>query len=58
MTPFVVGTREIPSSIFTAVTIHNVSVGEFQEALDQLVTSSSNAITYQLRDKLRDVRAR
>src|ERR1044071_9443522 len=56
MTPFVIGTRDIPSSIFTAATIHNISVAEFQEALDQLVTSSSNAITYQLRDKLRDVR--
>lgn len=56
MTPFVVGTRSIPSSIFTAATIHNITVAEFQAALDQLVTSSSNAITYQLRDKLRDVR--
>ena len=56
MTPFIVGTRDIPSSIFTAATIHNISVAEFQEALDQLVQSSSNAITNQLRDKLRDVR--
>ena len=56
MTPFVIGTRDIPSSIFTAATIHNISVAEFQEALNQLVTSSSNAITNQLRDKLRDVR--
>jgi hypothetical protein len=56
MTPFIVGTREIPSSIFTAATIHSVSVADFQEALEQLVASSSNAITNQLRDKLRDVR--
>jgi hypothetical protein len=56
MTPFIVGTREIPSSIFTAATIHNISVVEFQAALEQLVTSSSNAITNQLREKLRDVR--
>jgi hypothetical protein len=56
MTPFVIGTRNIPSSIFTAATIHNISVAEFQEALNQLVVSSSNAITNQLRDKLRDVR--
>lgn len=56
MTPFIVGTRDVPSSIFTAATIHNISVPEFQAALDQLVTSSSNAITNQLRDKLRDVR--
>src|SRR4051812_3590993 len=56
MTPFIIGTRDIPSSIFTAATIHNITVAEFQGALDQLVTSSSNAITSQLRDKLRDVR--
>lgn len=56
MTPFIVGTRDIPSSIFTAATIHNISVPEFQEALEQLTVSSSNAITNQLRDKLRDVR--
>lgn len=56
MTPFVIGTRDIPSSIFTAATIHNISVNEFQQALEQLTVSSSNAITNQLRDKLRDVR--
>jgi hypothetical protein len=56
MTPFVVGTREIPSSIFTAVTIHDVTVDEFRGALEQLTISSSNVITSVLRDKLRDVR--
>jgi hypothetical protein len=56
LTPWVIGTRTVPSSIFTAATIHNVSVAELQEALDQLVTSSSNAITNRLRDRLRDVR--
>ena len=58
LTPWVIGTRTVPSSIFTAATIHNVSVDDFQQALEQLVTSSSNAITNQLRDKLRDVRDR
>ena len=56
LTPWVVGTREIPSSIFTAATIHQVRVEDFQQALDQLVIASSNAITYELREKLRDVR--
>lgn len=56
LTAWVIGGRYIPSSIFTAAMIHNVSVADFQEALDQLVASSSNAITNQLRDKLRDVR--
>jgi hypothetical protein len=58
MTAFVIGTRDIPSSIFTAATIHNISVPEFQGALEQLVISSSNVITNVLRDKLRDVRDR
>jgi hypothetical protein len=56
LTPWVHGTRDIPSSIITAATISTVSVADLQEALDQLVTSSSNAITNVLRDKLRDVR--
>ena len=56
LTPWVHGTRDIPSSIITAATISTVSVADLQEALDQLVTSSSNAITSVLRDKLRDVR--
>lgn len=58
MTAWVIGTRTVPSSIFTAVGLHHVSVDDFQQALEQLVTSSSNAITNQLRDKLRDVRDR
>lgn len=58
LTPWVIGTRTVPSSIFTAATIHQVSVADFQQALEQLVTSSSNAITNQLREKLREVRDR
>ena len=58
LTPWVHGTRDIPSSIITAATISTVSVADLQDALDQLVTSSSNTITNQLRDKLRDVRDR
>jgi len=58
MTPWVHGNRDIPSSIITAATISTISVADFREALDQLATSSSNAITNELRDKLRDVRDR
>jgi len=58
MTPFAIGTRSVPSSIFTAATLHMVTVEEFQQALDQLVTYTSNLITSELRDKLRDVRDR
>jgi hypothetical protein len=56
LTPWVHGGGIIPSSIITAATTSTVSVSDLQEALDQLVTSSSNAITNVLRDKLRDVR--
>jgi hypothetical protein len=56
LTPWVHGSRDIPSSIITAATTSTVSVAELEDALDQLITSSSNAITNELRDKLRDVR--
>ena len=56
LTPWFHGTRDILSSVITAATISTVSVADLQDALDQLITSSSNAITNVLRDKLRDVR--
>jgi hypothetical protein len=56
LTPWVHGNQDIPSSVISAATISTVSVGDLREALDQLVTSSSNAITNELRDKLRGVR--
>ena len=58
MTPVAIGTQSVPSAIFTAATLHAVSVSDFQVALDQLVTYTSNLITDELRDKLRDVRDR
>ena len=56
LTAFVVGTRNVPSAIFTAATLHNVSVADFERALDQLVAYTSSLITDELREKLRDVR--
>jgi ABC-type uncharacterized transport system auxiliary subunit len=56
LTPWVNGTANVPSAIFTAATLHTVSVADFAEALDQLVTYTSNLITNELREKLRDVR--
>jgi len=58
LTPYVIGTANVPSAIFTAATLHTVTVADFQEALDQLVTYTSNLITSELREKLRDVRDR
>lgn len=56
LTPWVAGTPNIPSAIFTAATLHAVTVSDFEQALDQLVTYTSNLITNELREKLRDVR--
>lgn len=56
LTPYVVGSRNVPSAIINAATLHTVSVADFAEALDQLVTYTSSLITDELREKLRDVR--
>ena len=56
LTPWVHGTTNVPSAVISAATLHTVSVADFQEALEQLVTYTSNLITNELRDKLRDVR--
>ena len=56
LTPWVLGTDNIPSAVFTAATLHTVSVADFEQALEQLVTYTSTLITNELRDKLRDVR--
>lgn len=56
LTPWVHGTQNVPSAIFTAATLHTVTVADFAQALDQLVTYTSNLITSELREKLRDVR--
>jgi hypothetical protein len=56
MTPYVIGTANVPSAIFTAATLHTVSVEDFERALNGLVTYTSDLITEELRDKLRDVR--
>ena len=56
MTPYVVGTANVPSAIFTAATLHTVSVADFERALNGLVTFTSDLITDELRENLRDVR--
>src|SRR5690606_8301420 len=56
MTPFVTGYEGIPGSIITAGTLHMVSVDDFQGALEQLVSFSSNIVAARLRSALRDVR--
>jgi hypothetical protein len=56
LTPQVNGTERGPAAIITAGTLSKVSVGDFQHALDQLVSYSSTLITDELRSSLRDTR--
>jgi hypothetical protein len=56
LTPYVESDSRIPGSVITASTLGSVSVADFQEALNQLMNSSSNLITNELRAALRDVR--
>lgn len=56
LTPFIVGTMDAPSAIFTAATLHTVTVAQFQRALEQLVVLTSNRIASELREDLRDAR--
>jgi hypothetical protein len=56
LTPYVQGTANVPSAVFNAATLHTVTVAQFADALDQLVTYTSNLITNELREKLRDAR--
>jgi hypothetical protein len=56
LTPYVVGTGNAPSAIFTAATLHTVTVEDFRAALDQLTGFTADIITNELREKLREVR--
>jgi ABC-type uncharacterized transport system auxiliary subunit len=58
LTPYIVGTMDAPSAIFTAATLHTVTVAQFQRALEQLVVLTSNVIASELREDLRDARDR
>lgn len=56
LTPLVVSASSLPGSVITAATIGNVSVGDFQFALSQLIELSSKLITNELRGALREAR--
>jgi hypothetical protein len=58
LTPYVQSDSPIPGSVIAAGTLGNVSVADFQGALNQLMDYSSNLITDELRSALRDVRQR
>jgi hypothetical protein len=56
LTPRVRGSEQIPSAILTAGSLSAVTVDDFQQALDQLMTLSSNLIADELRAALREAR--
>ena len=58
LTPYIIGTMDAPSAIFTAATLHTVTVEQFQRALEQLVVLTSSRIASELREDLRDARER
>ena len=58
LTPRVRGAAGVPGAIITASTLHTLTVADFQDALDQLMSLSSNLIADELRASLRDVRRR
>ena len=56
LTPTVRGAGNVGGSILSAGTLHTMSVADFQEALDQLMTLSANVVVNELRAGLRDAR--
>ena len=56
LTPYIVGTMDAPSAIFTAATLHTVSVAQLQRSLEQLTVYTSSLIASELREDLRDAR--
>ena len=58
LTPVVRGPNDAAGSIIAAGTLGTVTVAQFQQALEQLLTLSSNLIADELREALRDARRR
>ena len=56
LSPRVRGAGDVGGSIIAAGTLHTMSVGDFQDALDQLMSLSANVVADELRSALRDVR--
>ena len=54
--PRIRGTGSVGGTIIAAGALHSMSVQDFQEALDQLMTLSSNVVADELRSALRDAR--
>ena len=56
LTPRVYGAGSVGGSIIAAGTLQTMTVADFQDALDQLMTLSANVVADELRAALRDAR--
>jgi hypothetical protein len=56
LTPRVSGTGEVPRDIITAAGLLTVSIDDLERTLQRVVDVSADAVTDELREKLRDVR--
>ena len=56
LTPRVYGAGGVGGSIIAAGTLHTMTVADFEQALDQLMTLSANVVADELRSALRDAR--
>jgi hypothetical protein len=56
LTPRVYGAGSVGGSIIAAGALQTMTVGDFQDALDQLMTLSANVVADELRGALRDAR--
>jgi hypothetical protein len=56
LTPSVAGTGEVPRDIITAAGLLTVSIDDLERTLQRVVDVSADAVTDELREKLRDVR--
>lgn len=58
MTPAIFASGPVPSDAITAASLMTVSVEDFQRVLERLSDLSSDLVTNELREELRDVRRR
>jgi hypothetical protein len=56
LTPRVRGTGDVGGSILAAGSLHTMTVRDFEQALDQLMSLSANVVADELRSALRDAR--
>ena len=56
LTPFWIGTATVPGAMVNAIALNQITVAQFQQALEQLVVLTATRISDELREDLRDVR--